>query len=527
MSTSTVGPLHQGSIYAGSEKETSAGRVYRRLILENARAYGTARPSKQRELVNTIISKSGTFYEALRVATAWQELTALAIKEKIQAALRRVNSKKPPAVIARKRHCIKHVKGRAQFTPWTEYKAHRRNKAPTTIPLQKGGLLKVHHCVVRLALLRQLLNDIKRPRVLRHYSIQTNVIPRLSCALHHDAAVDALESTHAGPAVVYSTSRQKARAFQTVPNAKEVVNLVNERMLPKLTAEEKEKNWTGCITVLFYRGGKDSIYWHSDNRQGEQHICCLIVKEPSLAAGDLKARRKVCVRTTRKPKQGIAAVGDEEIELFLQAGDVYEMDDVMQVHYQHCVPPITSEAGGVGVQSRAVMVFRRGSEVQRAHDAGKAVTSLNRPLPIPIKYFYPHESPLVIGKEYSVKELRDLNIHRNQQRGVGGNAEIGASTALISPNGPLKFMDKVIGDTVWYHCNVNQGAKTLQRNFTAKLPLAVLRKLAGETKFRMLGFYIILTVAAVEVECPPQVSHHKKALPVALMYQFMMEKYTV
>jgi hypothetical protein len=135
------------------------------------------------------------------------------------------------------------------------------------------------------------------------------------------------------------------------------------------------------------------------------------VKEPTSNINiDSALQRRVSVRTKRE-REMPTCIGDEEIELFLQTGDVYEMDAEMQHYYQHRVAKISAD-DPVSDKSRAVLVFRQGDECLLENDAGLVPLSLDRPDYIPPRYIDPLVSPLVLHEWYTVHELYNMNLHR-------------------------------------------------------------------------------------------------------------------
>jgi hypothetical protein len=94
--------------------------------------------------------------------------------------------------------------------------------------------------------------------------------------------------------------------------------------------------------IILYRNGKDHISWHSDDTQGEEKICCLVAVCPDIEATGNRMRLPDpaggdpfytnCARPLRikrkLPKHGNLTLeqDDEFIELWVGAGDAYEMD---------------------------------------------------------------------------------------------------------------------------------------------------------------------------------------------------------
>jgi alkylated DNA repair dioxygenase AlkB len=77
--------------------------------------------------------------------------------------------------------------------------------------------------------------------------------------------------------------------------------------------------WNIGVNPVLYRDGRDHMGFHADNDQGEELILSVLVSSPE------NATRRVRVREIR-PKGKSAQKGDEELELFLDAGDAYSMD---------------------------------------------------------------------------------------------------------------------------------------------------------------------------------------------------------
>jgi len=79
------------------------------------------------------------------------------------------------------------------------------------------------------------------------------------------------------------------------------------------------------INPVCYRGGQDNIGGHVDNDQGEKTVLTALVDLPP-------ETRKVTIKPKKKLK---LEDGDEHVEIFMEPGDVYEMDGDMQDSYVH------------------------------------------------------------------------------------------------------------------------------------------------------------------------------------------------
>jgi alkylated DNA repair dioxygenase AlkB len=69
--------------------------------------------------------------------------------------------------------------------------------------------------------------------------------------------------------------------------------------------------------MLIYRSGDDGISWHADDTQAESIILCTVIESQS-GPRPVKIRPKI--------GSGPREDGDEEIELYVDEGDAYEMD---------------------------------------------------------------------------------------------------------------------------------------------------------------------------------------------------------
>lgn len=83
------------------------------------------------------------------------------------------------------------------------------------------------------------------------------------------------------------------------------------------------KKWRIGIDLVMYRDVRDYIGFHSDNNQGECNIVTLIVINDDCT-------RRVVIK--QKKVIGKACLDTEHYEIFLRAGDAYEMDGKFIVH---------------------------------------------------------------------------------------------------------------------------------------------------------------------------------------------------
>jgi hypothetical protein len=265
-------------IYNNYENKTTTGVAFRFAVKEVSSQYDAAPPSKRLQIINELHLNSGQFL--LKRSGVWTPYTTAQAKEKIRRAICRANN--GPKVIGTRRVCIGHTpNGMPLFSECEVYSSWYQRPTPIPIKLSNGGSLTLYTKVVKHTDLNALVNEMSYKGILRQYSIQDHLAPRLSCALHHDATHDATDTDTPGPGVLYSTSQAKARSFDAVPSSKKVIQAVNECVLDPSQKCTWHKHWTGCVTYLYYRDSEDSISWHADNRQGERQICCLMASQHS------------------------------------------------------------------------------------------------------------------------------------------------------------------------------------------------------------------------------------------------------
>jgi alkylated DNA repair dioxygenase AlkB len=70
------------------------------------------------------------------------------------------------------------------------------------------------------------------------------------------------------------------------------------------------------VNIGSYRDGCDGISWHADDTQGEETVLSLVVE----SKGD---PRTLCIQPS---DTSLEQAGDEQIELYPDAGDAYAMD---------------------------------------------------------------------------------------------------------------------------------------------------------------------------------------------------------
>lgn len=96
----------------------------------------------------------------------------------------------------------------------------------------------------------------------------------------------------------------------------------------KRVQKESGKTFNSML-LNYYRDGKDSIGWHSDNEKE-------LGLNPTIASISLGAERNFQIRHNKNK---------EKQEYILKHGSLLIMDGTMQHHWQHCVPKTTKEIG--------------------------------------------------------------------------------------------------------------------------------------------------------------------------------------
>ncbi|KAL3901976.1 MAG: hypothetical protein SGARI_005987 [Bacillariaceae sp.] len=172
-------------------------------------------------------------------------------------------------------------------------------------------------------------------------------------------------------------------------------NLPKLQQLSRAVAADRNIDYFNIGThCVLYRDNTDSMGDHADDDQGEEVIFCAVVQ--------CSMPRKVRINVMKRHvQQSGNQEGDEIIEVFLQSGDCYEMDGVMQKSYSHCIPKVTikSEMGSPEEEAttpeerrrrfqRLSIILRKGQEQYFNKDNGRLVNDLS-PKP-PIKYTFGH-----------------------------------------------------------------------------------------------------------------------------------------
>lgn len=75
-------------------------------------------------------------------------------------------------------------------------------------------------------------------------------------------------------------------------------------------------------------------------------VLCVVIDAPG-------EPRPVYIRPNKRAKK--LSHGDKEIQLAIGEGNAYDMDDIMQAGYEHCLPKRKTD-----VSHRFVLIFRQG-----------------------------------------------------------------------------------------------------------------------------------------------------------------------
>lgn len=282
--------------------------------------------------------------------------------EVVQRVPRPQNRLRPHAVSDRGKQCIESIVMNHRFP--------------------NGGLVRIYPSLLSAQLQKDLTDELDlAPEFFRQYPIQGGFEPRAHYLLHSDAT---LESEQPQPGYRYGTACMKARPLSLLPRLEK---------FSKDLAETCNCQWRIGINVVCYRDGSDSIGFHADNDQGESVIMAVLVQSdvrriiirPKVEyepLGDNMRKQSGGVRPKKSPTHG-----DEQVSLFLRAGDGYLMDGTskelgrylatfpltrnsgeLQRNYVHGVPKDVKLTGSN--HRRIVLVFRDGDQVVYDTDSG-------------------------------------------------------------------------------------------------------------------------------------------------------------
>jgi alkylated DNA repair dioxygenase AlkB len=164
-----------------------------------------------------------------------------------------------------------------------------------THTFHRGGVLTFRPKEVPVARLEEIEKEMGNCQWLQ-YKIRKVFEPR----------VHVLFSDHEGTGYKYGNLKMKAHDIAQLPKIHE---FAKERAM-----DHKIQKWNIGADLVCYRDGQDGIGWHRDSSQGENIVESLIVSSPEEV-------RSLCIQALGDPQKG-----DEQLELFPNAGDMYSMD---------------------------------------------------------------------------------------------------------------------------------------------------------------------------------------------------------
>jgi len=256
----------------------------------------------------------------------------------------------------------------------------RRQDGQTSFELEEGGTLNVYPDLISKSDRRNMTAELLNvPTNFRQYTIHCNDEPRAHFLLHEKATKN-FKGTQ--PGYKYGVVTMKAKPLSLYPKIKSFAN----KMLEKCGVE----SWNVGVDIVLYRGKRDKIKAHSDNDQGEIKILSALIQSPATP-------RRVLIQNVDKT---------EQFELFLGAGDAYDMDGVMQEHYTHSVP----EAANDDTTNRIALVLRQGDFKTYDKDSGRALENLD-PREIIPKAPFGHVEGVDEGDSFSRMKLRQIGAH--------------------------------------------------------------------------------------------------------------------
>lgn len=380
---------------------------------------------------------------------------------------------------------------------WCELSSSGKPKekgACLELELHRGGKIEVFRNFVDAAEREGVVENLDKCAMFRQYKLGNVPEPRLHMLLADGEPERKRTYRYHGVTMV-------AQALASVPRI--------EALAREASSTFDGLVWNVGVDVVCYRDGQDSCGWHADDTQGETLVMCVVLQSD----GGL---RKVCFRpkqeatstrraakaSPRKKRRSSAhsgeaplADGDEELELWIGAGDAYSMDRGVQVGYEHAVPKRPAREPSIG--RRIVAIMRSGRTESAATfdaDSGEPTSSLEAParrdlMAEPIVGHVPGVLEAVgrCGEKggvaldeaatYSREYLVETRAHVSAQRGVAGLAARGAESIVVSRQSPnLREADGL----VWlrYTSTRRQGAGALWRSLGRRSPVRVFRSSA-------------------------------------------------
>ena len=176
---------------------------------------------------------------------------------------------------------------------------------PEPFRLKRGGVLTfVPDLVSNIAPVKE---EMEQCNEFREYTFRAR--------MHLEPRVHVLYSSRANAGNTdvgykYHSVEMKALPLDTLEHTSRLAEqLAREFDLPNA-------EWNIGLDLLIYRDGQDGINWHGDNTQEEEVVLCLVTESQ-------EDTRTLCIQPCRNQ---LLEDGDEQIELFPEAGDAYQMD---------------------------------------------------------------------------------------------------------------------------------------------------------------------------------------------------------
>lgn len=220
-------------------------------------------------------------------------------------------------VLARSRTRKKGAKAFGEWKPLLKRSETINSEPPFVVKLPKGGEIGIYPDYVGKDRQEALSKEIIRSGKLRVYGVQAGDEPRMHQLLHENAT-DNFEDEQ--PGYRYGGTRMKARPLKTMPCIKELSDEM-EKLCRKKKDNIDTTFWNVGVNPIVYRDGRDSIGYHSDNDQGEKLILTVVLSSPVAASRKIRIKEKK--DEAKKAHNGEIEV---EVELCLDAGDIYSMD---------------------------------------------------------------------------------------------------------------------------------------------------------------------------------------------------------
>eukprot|EP00804_Cyclotella_cryptica_P011375 CCRYP_016037-RA/>CCRYP_016037-RA protein AED:0.06 eAED:0.06 QI:353/1/1/1/1/1/10/132/1126 len=394
-------------------------------------------------------------------------------------------------------------------------------EAEKPLLLSRGGKVVFRQNVLTCQEQTTLTAAMQNCKLFRQYSIgETYAEPRSHVLLSSKIkSIDKMNGSQQGnPGYAYHGIKMKAYPLDQIPEV--------ERLANRLARFYGIDEWNTGVDLVAYKDGEDRMGWHADDTQGEALVVCVVVSCPE--------PRPLRIRPKKRYRP--LSDGDEEIEIAPSAGDAYDMDGVMQIGYEHCLPKKAANAS-----HRFAIVLRNGDVGDVSQDSGQEVINMSPPqhfashvenqiqyppnqeldlvtLMKRVRYKHPtvtfgQAECLEEGKCYNRRYLYSIYAHRTDQRGVNGNQTMGSDSIVVSRQSDELREEDGLG-WLLYTSTRQQGALALCISHTNGSPIRVFRSSRLEsdyspppmnsannqqgTSYRYDGLYRVVQVFDVE-----------------------------